>query len=138
MNDLIVVEDSDEDYDTVLEAATACGVADRVRRATDGDECLRLLAAGARRTAVVVLMDLGLPGTDGRAALAAIRADEALAGTPVVVFSASANPRDLEHCYRHGVNAYHVKPHRYVEHRDLVRQVIDYWTRRVRLPNAAG
>lgn len=138
---LLVVEDSDEDFDTVLEAARDCGIAARVRRAVDGDDCLHQLQsldAGPVRAATVVLMDLGMPGLDGRGALRAMRADPALRSHPVVVVSGSGNPRDVQYCYEHGVNAYHVKPHRYPEYRALMREVIGYWMQSVRLPDTGA
>jgi len=72
-------------------------------------------------------MDLNTPGTDGREALAVLKADPALNSIPVVVFSTSANPKDVGFCYAAGANAYHVKPVRYPEHLQLVIDLVGYW-----------
>ena len=138
---VLVVEDSDEDFDTAVEALLRAQLPNPVRRALSGDQCLRLLRddAGTRALApAFVLLDLNTPGTDGRVALAEIRADVTLRTVPVVVLSTSNNPRDVEACYRAGANAYHVKPLRYAEHLDLVEGLMIYWLTSVQLPHGPG
>ena len=106
-------------------------------RATSGGECLRLLrAAVQRRDALpaMVLMDLNTPRDDGREALREIRSESGLATLPLVVLSASANPRDLQFCYLQGVNAYHVKPVDHAAHLQILQQIFAYWLGSVVLP----
>jgi CheY-like chemotaxis protein len=79
----------------------------RVRTATRGDEALRLVA---RTRPDLVVLDLRLPGVDGVQVLQALRADPALAATPVVVLTASAGPEDRERALAAGVAAYLLKP----------------------------
>ena len=134
---LVVVEDSDEDFETVVEAVKRSGVTAEVRRATTGEAGLALLRELAPACPVIVLMDLNTPGTDGREALAILKSDPALKSVPVVVFSTSANPKDVGFCYAAGANAYHVKPVRYPDHLQLVIDLVNYWCGRVALP-AAG
>jgi len=135
---LVVVEDSDEDFETVVEAVARSGVAVEVRRATTGEAGLAVLRELAPDCPVVVLMDLNTPGTDGREALAVLKTDPALKSIPVVVFSTSSNPKDVGFCYAAGANAYHVKPVRYPDHLQLVIDLVGYWFDRVALPAAGG
>jgi len=134
---LIVVEDSDEDFDTVVEAVKRSGMTVEVRRATSGEAGLVVLRDLAKDRPVVMLMDLNTPGTDGREALVAIKTDPVLKSIPVVVFSTSANPKDVGFCYAAGASAYHVKPVRYPDHLQLVIDLVCYWFGRVAL-NTAG
>ena len=135
---ILVVEDSDEDFDTFLVAAKAAGLTHQILRATSGDSCLKMLRADAHGTngrPALVLMDLNTPGTDGRDALQSIKADPLLKQLPVVMFSTSANVRDLEFCYAAGANAYHVKPLKYEDHLHLLHCVLGYWFGSVVLNN---
>jgi CheY-like chemotaxis protein len=138
---VLVLEDSDEDFDTAEEAARRAGITTPLRRARSGDACLDLLRG---RDAVeplrpcMVLLDLNTPGMDGREALVAIRADPALRNLPVVVLSTSAQDPDVAHCYHHGANAFHRKPVRYTDHLQLVREVLAYWLTHVTLPDMSG
>ena len=134
---ILVVEDSDEDFETVLDAARRGGMSRPIVRAASGGECLRQLRATPRHREALpalVLMDLNTPGEDGRDALREIRNDITLQPLPLVVLSASANPRDLQFCYAHGANAYHVKPVEHALHLLVLQQIFAYWLASVVLP----
>ena len=135
--DLIVVEESDEDFATVLDAAHAAGLRHEIRRATSGEECLWLLGENERERRAnpsLVLLDLNTPLSDGRDALRSIRQNERLRALPLVVLSTSSNPRDVEFCYAAGANAYHTKPVSYPAHLQTLRDIFDYWLTRTVLP----
>ncbi len=133
---IIVVEDSDEDYDTLQEAAKQAGLSILFHRAVTGDECLDLLRSPALPRPAIVLMDLNTSGADGRETLAIIKRDTALRDVPVIVLTTSNNPRELQFCYAAGANAYHVKPVRYSEHLALLVVVFSYWLKNVILPDS--
>ena len=136
---VLVVENSDEDFATVLEAARAAGLPHEIRRAASGDECLRLLGDNERARRAnprLVLLDLNAPQGDGRETLRSIRQNQRLRTLPLVVLSTSSNPRDVEYCYAAGANAYHTKPVDYPAHLKTLRDIFDYWLNRVALPAA--
>ncbi len=134
---IAVAEDSDEDFDTAMDAARFGEMQFPIVRARSGAECLQLLRDSLdRREAqpVLLLLDLNMPGLDGRDVLREMRSDAAPRNVPVVVLSASANPRDLEFCYTHGVNAYHVKPVNHALHLRVLQDIFTYWLGSVVLP----
>jgi CheY-like chemotaxis protein len=129
-NPVVVVEDSDEDFETVCTAARLAGVQHDIQRALTGDECvllLRQLAVDPRAQAALVLLDLNTPQGDGRYALTQLHADAQLNAIPLVVLSTSANPRDVDFCYAQGANAYHVKPVNHGEHLLVLQTLFTYW-----------
>ncbi len=137
LHPILVVEDSDEDFETVQDAARLGGVSNPIVRAVSGTECLGWLRGAARRRVglpALVLMDLNTPSDDGREARREIRTDIGLQTLPVVVLSASANPRDLQFCYASGANAYHVKPVEHAQHLQVLQQLFAYWLGSVVLP----
>jgi two-component system, response regulator len=134
---ILVVEDADEDFATVLDAARRLGLPNEIRRASSGDEGVRLLRQSLHTPAslpALVLLDLNTPKGDGRDALLAIHKDDKLRALPLVVLSTSSNPRDLAFCYACGANAYHVKPVQHGAHLLVLEQLFDYWLRQVVLP----
>ena len=134
---VLVVEDSDEDFETVMTAARMAGIGHEVRRAVSGDDCLLLLRGTPERPpvqAALVLLDLNTPHGDGRYALEQMYAQALLRAIPVVVLSTSANPRDIDFCYTFGANAYHVKPVSHADHLEVLRSVFAYWLGSVVLP----
>ena len=135
---IVIVEDSDEDFDTVQEAVKLAGFPAEVVRAVTGGDGITVLRAQAPNRPTLVLMDLNTPGADGREALAAIKIDPALKSVPVVVLSTSANPKDIVFCYAAGANAYHVKPVRHPDHLTVLIDLLTYWLSRAVLPAGEG
>ena len=145
-NDMIlVVEDSDEQYTAVLRAFHKAEILNPVARCTDGDEALDYLFRSGRfgacpeaRRPAVVLLDLNLPGTDGRDVLERMKADESLRRIPVVILTTSESPSDIELCYRGGASSYIIKPIRFDDFLKKVRALKEYWFETVALPTDAG
>jgi CheY-like chemotaxis protein len=134
---IVVVEDSDEDFDTVRDAARRGGMPHPIVRARSGAECLRLLrgSLGSHDAqTLLVLLDLNTHGDDGRDVLREVRSDDTLGTLPVVVLSASANTRDLQFCYANGANAYHIKPVDHGLHLKVLQDIFAYWLGSVVLP----
>jgi two-component system, response regulator len=135
---ILVVEDSNEDFETVQDAAQRVGMRRPIVRATSGGECLRLLRSAIGRPhalPLLLLLDLNTPGIDGRDVLRDIRQEEGLSTLPIVVLSASANPRDLHFCYSNHANAYHVKPVDHALHLQMLQLVFSYWLDGAVLPS---
>ena len=137
---VLLVEDSDEDFDTVQMALKASGLRCAIRRAVNGNGCLDLSRGSGRMLPrpVVVLPDLNPSGMVGRDALGLNKGDPDLRDLPVVVLTTSSNPKDRGFCYHAGVNAFHGKPLCHEEHLDLLRRVLAYWLGFVVLPRVHG
>ena len=130
MQSILVVEDNDEDFATVVEAARRAGITGRLHRATCGDECLRILQESVQNhdmLPALVLLDLNTPGEDGRDALKLIKSCNQLRAIPTVVLSTSSNPRDVNYCYANHANAYHTKPVSYAAHMKTLNDIFSYW-----------
>ncbi|OKH24365.1 response regulator [Chroogloeocystis siderophila] len=139
---LLLIEDSDEDFAAFERILRKASITNTIYRCVDGDEALDFLHhkgqysnSKAPRPGII-LLDLNLPGTDGREVLEQIKQDNELKMIPVVVFTTSSNPKDIEVCYRYGVNGYIIKP---IDVKKLMRTIqvlIDYWFEAVILPNS--
>lgn len=138
----LVVEDSDEDYaalERILKRAKP-EVPIRLQRCISAEEVLDILKAPVlpdRPLPVLpalIVLDLNLPGVDGKSVLLAVRQHPRLKRTPVVIFSTSSNPQDIAWCYEHGANSYHVKQTDYTVFKRAVELLVDYWVEAVRLP----
>jgi CheY-like chemotaxis protein len=139
---LLIVEDSDEYFEVltrVIERVSTISLA--IYRCIDGDDALDFLnREGQYRNAKVhphpdlIILDLNLPGTDGREVLATIEHSQNLRAIPVVILTTSSNPRDITACYESGANTYIVKPMNIYELRDSVRTIVDYWFKVAALP----
>ena len=127
---IVVVEDNDEDFETVVEAARRTGIPHLVHRAPSGGECLHMLQESLQNRSALpalVLLDLNTPGDDGRDTLKLIKACSQLRAIPTVVLSTSDNPRDVDFCYANHVNAYHTKPVSHPAHLKILQDIFSYW-----------
>ena len=138
---ILVVEDSDEHFEAMLRAFRKNDVVNPLHRCTDGDEALDSLfrrgtyaAEGAAPRPVVVLLDLNLPGTDGRDVLEQVKNDPDLRTIPIVVLTTASNPDDIRRCYRVGASSYIIKPIRFDDFLKTVRTLKEYWFETVALP----
>ena len=137
---ILVVEDSAEDFLALGRAFRKNALANPVLRCADGDEALDYLRGYGKHPAwpaglpALVLLDLNMPGTDGRAVLDAVKHDPQLHNIPVIIFSTSSNSRDVEECYRLGANSYLTKPVSYTELEEKIRLTIQYWLGASELP----
>ncbi len=140
---ILLVEDSDVDYETVLRAFRKGNLNNPVIRCEDGDEALDYLyrrnqfaALGAAPRPALVLLDLNLPGTDGREVLEEMKSDEYLKDIPVIVMTTSSDQRDVERCYKYGANSYVAKPVSFEGYMEAVQRLHSYWFDTVMLPDS--
>lgn len=82
----------------------------------------------------LMLLDLRMPLVSGLDVLRQIRSQPGLKTLPVLVFSASALPGDVDEAYRLGACAFLVKPSGLDEFAALVRLIRDFWLGANRLP----
>jgi CheY-like chemotaxis protein len=78
-----------------------------VIEARDGQECLHAVATTHPD---VITLDVSMPGLDGFATVARLRAGADTAGIPIVVVTAAAQAQDLKRGEALGVDAYITKP----------------------------
>lgn len=131
---ILFIEDSDEDYQTTLRAFKRAGLANPVQRCEDGDEALDYLYRRGRFSdpassprPELVLLDLNLPGTDGRDVLIEIKNDKDLRRIPVIVLTTSSDERDIEKCYQDGANSYIHKPVNLENFFQAIQKLKDFW-----------
>jgi two-component system, response regulator len=98
--------------------------------ARDGVEAIDKLTDDAVLVRLkLVMLDLKLPKLSGLEVLARIRADERTRHLPVVVFTSSAELRDLSEAYRLGANSFLQKPVEFNAFNEIVEYTSRYWLR---------
>jgi CheY-like chemotaxis protein len=138
---ILIVEDSPEDFEAVLRTFRRSGLRNPVFRCADGDQALDYLhrrgeyalPSKSPRPAII-LLDLNLPGTDGREVLHEIKRAEELKLIPVVVLTTSSDQKDINACYGAGANSYMQKPVGLEGFAQALQRLKDYWFEAVLLP----
>lgn len=140
---IMVVEDSPEDFEALRRSFKRARMKNRIAHFEDGDTALDYLfrrgpyADSNLPRPAIILLDLNLPGTDGRQVLAELKQSDALRRIPVVVLTTSSDKRDVDTCYALGANSYIVKPVEMQGFVEALKRLSGYWFEIVILPEEA-
>jgi len=130
---ILLVEDDPRDIELILNALNDSNLANTIEIAHDGVEAMDYLY---RRNTfksrpvgnpIVILLDIKMPRMDGIQVLEQLKSDKQLKSIPVVILTSSRETKDLDDCYKLGVNAYVVKPVRFSDFYEAVKQVGVFW-----------
>jgi len=102
---------SDDDTDDALlftQAADLLTTPILLSFAEDGEQLMRYLSKEVLPD--MIFLDLNMPVKNGIECLSEIRSDKKLDWLPVIVYTTSDNPKDIDTCYELRANLYVVKP----------------------------
>jgi CheY-like chemotaxis protein len=131
---VLCAEDDPDDRLLAEMAHRESGAVNPLVFVADGEEALEYLRRTDRhvdradtRQPGIILLDLNMPGIDGRETLRTIRADPALRRIPVVILTTSSAQEDIAASYDAGANSYIVKPSAFSSLVQLFDRLCGYW-----------
>jgi CheY-like chemotaxis protein len=131
---LLVIEDSDEDFVAFERILLQSSINCRLYRCVDGDDALQFLlqkgeyaTPGSAPRPSLILLDLSLPGVDGRDILKQLKHHESLRSIPVIGLSGNPNPDEIEALYRLGINSYILKSINLAKFKATMQRLVEYW-----------
>lgn len=132
--ELVLVEDNPDDLALALHAFRKAGLTEKIQVLRDGAEALEFLFCEGKYAArsisdvpKVILLDLKLPKVNGLQVLERIKGNERTRTIPVVMFTSSRQPRDVEDGYQSGAISYVVKPVDSEAFTQVVALLKQYW-----------
>ncbi len=130
--EILLVEDNPHDVELTLRALKKHNLANKVQVVKDGAEALDFIFntgsfGGQTNNLKVILLDLKLPKVSGLEVLQKLKNEERTRSIPVVVLTSSHEDRDIQECYRLGVNSYVVKPLEFEAFAKTVAEMGFYW-----------
>jgi CheY-like chemotaxis protein len=136
---ILLVEDNPADVLITREALLDAKIVNQLQVVEDGAEALDYLRRQGRFAAAtrpdLILLDLNLPGVDGRDFLAEVKKDPELLGIPVVILTSSRAPEDVMRAYRLHANCFISKPVDHQEFIQVLRTLRQFWINVARLPS---
>jgi len=136
---ILLADDSSDDCKIVQMALKRLEIPCALKTVPDGQALLQTLKglseplkAGERPT--LILLDLNLPVKSGLEALQEIKADPLLSSIPVIIWSTSENPSDVQKSYQLGSNTFFTKPDSFDKVVESLRELTHYWLSTAKLP----
>jgi chemotaxis family two-component system response regulator Rcp1 len=126
---ILFIEDSPGDALLVRQIVAELPYPIRLSVARDGEQALMILA-DPELDAALIILDLNIPKVSGEAVLERNPRKD----IPVVIFSVSANPADVQRTMDLGAREYVVKPMDMLAYKATVVRMIEKWA----LPAANG
>lgn len=117
---IFLADDDNDDRLLFYEAIRLSGIEAELSTANNGIELLELLQEVQTTLPRVIFLDLNMPMKNGHECLTIIRKDESLKTIPVIIYSTSVNPEDVDKSFEEGADFYIRKPESF---NDLVQMV---------------
>jgi CheY-like chemotaxis protein len=141
---ILLVEDNIDDYDAAIRSFKAAHLDNPVHWSSTGRAALDYLeSAGAyaqspsHELPALILLDLNMPGLDGRAVLESAKKNPKLKQIPIIVLTTSSDERDVRQCYELGASTYIQKPVSFDGLINAIMRIKEYWFGIAILPGAS-
>lgn len=136
--EILLVEDSPSDANLTIREFSRAKIANNLHWVENGEEAMDYLRCQGEFANVprpdLILLDLNLPGMDGREVLAEVKADADLKRIPVVILTTSNDEEDVLRSYNLNANCYVTKPidiHQFIH---VIQLINEFWLAAVKLP----
>jgi len=139
---VLLIEDSIDDYDATVRGFTKAHFLNPIHWCVSGEDALSYLRREGEYatdwnslTPGLILLDLNMPGLDGKKTLEILKQDQNLKHIPVVVLTTSADENDMTQCYKLGANTYIPKPVDFEGFVEVISGIKEYWFGTAILPS---
>ena len=137
--EILLVEDNEGDMGLVEEVFQEAKIMNNLNIAEDGEEAMLFLHKKGKFSNVpspdIILLDLNLPGKDGREVLKEIKEDNELKRIPVVILTTSKAEEDILKSYNLHANSYITKPVDFDQFIRVIKSIENFWLDIVKLPS---
>lgn len=137
--EILLVEDNPADAELARIGLRAGKILNDVHVVEDGEQAMdflrRVNGYEDAPTPDLILLDLNLPGMDGRDVLRAVKTDPDLKSIPVIVLTTSNAAPDIADAYGNYANSFMSKPVDFEQFHSLMTGLTNYWFNLVHLPN---
>ena len=129
MYKILIVDDDVDDREMTRDAlASASSKNLECHFMEDGDKLIAYLYEHVdNHLPSLILLDLNMPGKDGRETLKEIKSDRRLQHIPVLIFTTSSSHRDKKMAYDLGANCFITKPDTFSQLTELARCLLTLW-----------
>jgi DNA-binding response OmpR family regulator len=120
---VLLVEDEVEEKKFFIRGLEKLNLPHKVSWAKDYDELFSILAK--EPDLHLVIIDLGMPGKNGKQCLIDIKAHEQYKALPVIIMTVSKNTDDINEVYAAGAHYYAIKPYSQVNYFETLIRIFN-------------
>jgi CheY-like chemotaxis protein len=125
---VFIVDDDEDDRESIRDAFLENKHNQDYIFMKNGDQLIEYLHKKEPvSTSVVILLDLNMPGKDGKDVLREIKNNESFRPIPVIVLTTSSSDKDRAMSYELGANCFVTKPDSYQELMDITDSIANLW-----------
>ena len=136
--EILLVEDNPGDVRLTQEAFREAKLWNRLQVVDNGMNALAYLRQEGQFSSAkrpdLVLLDLNLPGMDGKKVLTEIKSDNDLKKIPVLILTSSDAEEDINKTYECYANCYLQKPSDLDQFINIIKIIKDFWFSIAKLP----
>lgn len=142
---ILLVDDNHDDYEATVRSLRKNHLMNPVHWCKSGQDARDYLYFTGKyegdetvRRPTLMLLDLNMPGLDGRQLLRELKSDRDKCAIPTVILTTSNDPKDVEECYALGASTFIQKPVEFEGLTKAIQTMKDYWFGIALLPNEDG
>ena len=125
---VFIVDDDEDDRESIRDAFLENKHDQDYIFMKNGDQLIdHLQGETFRKNPVVILLDLNMPGKDGKDVLRELKETEALKLIPVIILTTSSSEKDRKLSYELGANCFVTKPDSYRELMEITDSIARLW-----------
>ncbi len=130
---ILLIDDNRDDYEATFRSFRKSSLENPLHWCQSGQDALDYLKKEGEHEncsddlPCIILLDLNMPGLDGRKVLQLLKNDNDLKRIPVIVLTTSADERDVDNCYDLGASTYIQKPVGFDGLVKAANRIKEYW-----------
>ena len=125
---ILIVDDDADDREIIRDAFMSSIDEQEYVFIENGDKLLEFLENSANgETPSLIMLDLNMPGKDGRETLKELKNDSRFHHIPTIVFTTSSSQRDKQMVYDLGANCFITKPDTFNKLIDMTSSISKLW-----------
>ncbi|HEV7620613.1 MAG TPA: response regulator [Flavisolibacter sp.] len=125
---ILIVDDDADDREIIKDAFLSSSDNQEYTFIENGDKLLEYLhGLPDDKLPSLILLDLNMPGKDGRESLKEIKANKRFQCIPTLVFTTSSSQRDMKISYELGANCFITKPDTFNKLVELAKSISRLW-----------
>ena len=125
---ILIVDDDADDREIIRDAFASSINEQEYVFLENGDKLLEFLNLNVHENIPsLIMLDLNMPGKDGRETLKEIKSNDRFQQIPTIVFTTSSSLKDKQVVYNHGANCFVTKPDTFNELIELAKSITKLW-----------